>query len=74
MYPSFDMLDLRKIAPELRHLIIEVRALQVEQEGSFWMIDDHEPVELYDFLEALGFCVQTYSCSNKEYRIFLGKN
>ena len=44
MYPSFDMLDLRKIAPELRRLTIEVHALQVEEAGSFWMIDDHDPV------------------------------
>ena len=44
MYPSFDMLDLRKIVPELRRLTIEVHALQVEEAGSFWMIDDHDPV------------------------------
>lgn len=74
MYPSFDMLDLRKIAPELRRLTIEVHALQVEEAGSFWMIDDHDPVELYDFLKALGYCVQTCIHTNKEYRIFLGKN
>ena len=73
MYPSFDMLDLRKIAPELRVLIIEVHALQVEEAGSFWMIDDHDPVELYDFLKTLGYCVQTCIYTNKEYRIFLGK-
>ena len=74
MYPSFDVLDLRKIDPELRMLVIEARALEVEEAGSFWMIDDHDPIELYNFLEALGFSVQTYIYTNKEYRIFLGKN
>ena len=74
MYPSFDMLDLRKIAPKLRGLIIEVHALQVEGAGSFWMIDDHDTVELYDFLTASGYCVQTCTHTNKGYRIFLGKN
>ncbi len=73
MYPSFDMLDLRKIAPEFRVLIIEVHALQVEEAGSFWMIDDHDPVEIYDFLTALVYCVQTCIHTNKGYRIFLGK-
>ena len=74
MYPRFDMIDLRKIASEIRRLTIEVHALQVEEAGSFWMFGDHDPIELYDFLKALGYRVQTCIHTNKEYRIFLGKN
>ena len=67
------MLELRKIAPELRRLIIEVRAIQVDEVGSFWMIDDHDPIELYDFLKTLGCYVQTVSTRIRNTESFLEK-
>lgn len=68
-----DMLDLRVIEPELVEMFVEVRASIVEKNGSFWMIHDHDPVELYDFILDLGFTAQTYIYGPSEYRIFVGR-
>jgi len=68
-----NMLDLRMMLPELVTLLIEVRASLVEANGSFWIICDHDPVELYDFFVELGFTIQTFIYSPKEYRVFLGR-
>lgn len=67
------MLDLRKVDSDLILLLIEIRANTVEKNGSFWLIHDHDPIELYEFFINLGFLPQTFIFSNDEYRIFLGK-
>ena len=67
------MLDLRSVEPELIEMLIEVRASVVEENGSFWMIHDHDPVELCDFVAELGFNIQTFIYAPSEFRIFLGR-
>jgi len=69
----FNVMDLRDVDPELLELLIEVRASVVESNGSFWIVTDHDPVDLCDFIDELGFTVQTYICGIDEYRIFLGR-
>lgn len=67
------VIDLRRIESHLIHPTIAQRAAHTAADESFWMIADHDPVELYEFLIDLGLTVQTFIISSKEFRVFLGK-
>ena len=73
MQSHSEILDLREINPDLVELIIEARAGSVDVNGSFWMIHDRDPVELYDFILDLGFTMQTFICPPNAYHIFIGR-
>jgi uncharacterized protein (DUF2249 family) len=67
------VIDLRRIESHLIHSTIAQRVAHTAADESFWMIADHDPVELHDFLIDLGLTVQTFIISEKEFRVFLGK-
>ena len=68
------VIDLRRIESHLIHSTIAQRAADTAADESFWMIADHDPVELYEFFIDLGLTVQTFVISEKEFRVFLGKS
>ncbi|MEM7010007.1 MAG: hypothetical protein AAF585_00865 [Verrucomicrobiota bacterium] len=65
-------LDLRKMPPQLARSAAAERAADTEVGSSFWMIDDHEPVEICQLLGEMGFAIQTFIYSETEYRVFAG--
>ncbi|WP_309381365.1 DUF2249 domain-containing protein [Cerasicoccus frondis] len=67
-------LDLRDMDTLLASAAIGERVASVAENGSFWMIHDHDPVELYELLDDLGFSMQAYFYDLGEYRIFAGRH
>lgn len=70
---THNIIDLRELEPHLTHPAIALRAASTQIDDSFWLIADHDPVELHEFLLELALTVQTFICSETEYRVFLGK-
>ncbi|MEM1083146.1 MAG: DUF2249 domain-containing protein [Verrucomicrobiota bacterium] len=66
-------IDLRKVEGHLLHPTIANAASGVESNGSMWLVSDHDPLELHDFLNQLGFTVQTFAVARDEFWIFLGR-
>ena len=70
---SDTIIDLREVQRHLTHPVVARRAALTDIGESFWLITDHDPVELYEFLIELGLTMQTFIFSENEYRVFLGK-
>ncbi|MFT5905297.1 MAG: hypothetical protein ACI9E1_000893 [Cryomorphaceae bacterium] len=68
-----DFLDLRALADDEVHSAISKYVSDVPMHGSCWIILDHDPVELYDFLSDMGMVVNTFIYDLDEYRVFLGR-
>lgn len=66
-------LDLRRIEHHLIHSTVARRAARTDANSSFWIITDHDPVELHEYLNELGFIVHTFIVSPREFRVFCGK-
>ena len=67
------VIDLRRLESFLIHPTIARQAALTSVDDSFWIVVDHDPIELYDFLIDLGLTVQTFIVSASEFRVFLGK-
>ncbi|MEM9280933.1 MAG: DUF2249 domain-containing protein [Verrucomicrobiota bacterium] len=67
-------IDLRRLDSYLIHPAIAQQAAHTQIDDSFWLISDHDPVELYEFLIDLGLTIQTFFVSENEFRVFLGKS
>ena len=66
-------LDLRGLTPSEAKSSLESRSATVEPGGSFWVLCDHDPIELYqDFIE-IGFIAQTFIYPPEGYRVHLGR-
>ncbi len=68
---TLNVIDVRGID---RMEAIEILKQQIEEianTGSFWLIDDHEPFDCYDYLVSIDYDFETYIVSKTEYRIFV---
>ena len=68
-----DTLDLRLLESDKLHSAIAQRANLVEPDRSFWLIADHDPLELHEYFNELGFSVTTYVPCEGEYWVFMGR-
>ena len=67
-----EALDLRAMPPGLAKSAVAERAADTEPNGSFWMVDNREPIEICEFLISIGFTIQTHLFSEDEFLIFAG--
>ncbi|MEM1295912.1 MAG: hypothetical protein AAGH89_11145 [Verrucomicrobiota bacterium] len=64
-------LDLRNMPSGLAASAVAERVADTGSNESFWLLHDHEPVEICKYLFDQGFTIQTYLFSLDEYLIFV---
>ncbi|MCG8306148.1 MAG: hypothetical protein MI975_02075, partial [Cytophagales bacterium] len=50
---------------------LEQQINAITQNESLWLVDDHEPLNCYDYLIKRGIFFQTFIISENEYRVFI---
>jgi len=66
-------LDLRELHDHKIHASIAQQAAGVEENAAMWLIVDHDPVELHEYLNELGFSVTTFVPNAGEFWVFMGR-
>ncbi|NLR91480.1 DUF2249 domain-containing protein [Flammeovirga agarivorans] len=68
---TLSILDLRKIQEEQRIKVLNKELDNLTKEDSLWLIDDHEPFDIYNHLIIREHHFETFIVSKSEYRVFI---
>lgn len=71
---TLNLLDLKGIDTKNGLLKLKKETQLMKKKGAIWLVDDHEPTELYPFLIQQELHFQTFIISKNEYRLFISKN